>query len=74
MEQNEETVSTMDVVGVVVVDKEDGERLAASPTSTTIEGGGVAAIEVTQKKVFLTEEQFMSVFSNSLVIVENHLS
>jgi len=49
-------------VGVVVVDKEE-VKPAASPTSSTIEGGG--ASEVT----FVTEEQFLSVFSNSLVIV-----
>jgi len=69
MKQIEETASTMDVVGVEVADKEEVTRPAPSPTSTTIEGGG----GVTQKKVFVTEEQFMSVFSNSLVITNDTL-
>jgi len=76
MEQNEGTASTsstMDVRGAVVVtDKEDVARPAlTSPTSTTIEGGAAAATAEVMTTVFASEEQFRSVFSNTVVSILN---
>jgi len=72
MEEYQETAcANMDVVAVVDAKQSTpppAKRPTPPPTTSTVqrEGGGHAANEVTQK-VFATEEQFRSVFSNALV-------